>query len=130
LNEGTPLTLIEAMANARPVVATAVGGVVDLIGAPRLPISQNEEAMGYQIWQRGVSVSSGDAQGFARGLARLVEDPRLRDDLGQAGLQFVTRNYAKERLLTDMAGLYRELMQVESTSRRAEPPKEKLESRV
>ncbi len=32
-NEGTPLTLIEAMANERPVVSTAVGGVVDLLGA-------------------------------------------------------------------------------------------------
>ncbi len=31
-NEGTPLTLIEAMANARACVATAVGGVVDLLG--------------------------------------------------------------------------------------------------
>ena len=34
LNEGTPLTLIEAMANARPVISTAVGGVVDLLGEP------------------------------------------------------------------------------------------------
>jgi len=33
-NEGTPLTLIEAMANARPVISTAVGGVVDLLGEP------------------------------------------------------------------------------------------------
>jgi len=33
-NEGTPLTLIEAMANARPVIATSVGGVVDLLGEP------------------------------------------------------------------------------------------------
>ena len=110
LNEGTPLTLIEAMANARPVVATSVGGVVDLLGAPLLPVSQNDEAQGYQICQRGVSVPSGDAQGFARGLTRLIEDSGLRDDLGRIGLEFVTRNYAKERLLTDIAELYRELV--------------------
>ncbi|HMG74706.1 MAG TPA: glycosyltransferase [Pyrinomonadaceae bacterium] len=130
LNEGTPLTLIEAMANARPVIATAVGGVVDLIGDPVLPGSQDDEAGGYRICQRGVSVASGDAQGFARGLARLIEDRDLRDDLGRLGLEFVTRNYAKDRLLTDIAELYRELMRVESTSRLAEPPKENLESRV
>ena len=130
LNEGTPLTLIEAMANARPVVATSVGGVVDLLGAPLLPVSQNDEGRGYQICQRGVSVPSDDTQGFARGLARLIEDPGLRDDLGRVGFEFVTRNYAKERLLTDMAELYRELTQTESASRVSTPPKEDLELRA
>ena len=109
LNEGTPLTLIEAMANARPVVATAVGGVVDLLGPSTAP---GDKAQGYQICQRGISVVSSDAEGFARGLARLLEDPALGDALGRRGLEFVTRNYAKERLLTDMAELYRDLMQV------------------
>jgi len=112
LNEGTPLTLIEAMANARPVIATSVGGVVDLLGAPTPAKSPGEETPDYQICQRGISVASGDAQGFARGLARLIEDSVLRDDLGQSGLEFVTRNYSKERLLTDIAGLYRDLTQV------------------
>jgi len=110
LNEGTPLTLIEAMANARPVIATAVGGVVDLLGAPASPAAP---ASGYQICQRGVSVASGDAEGFARGLARLIEDSGLRDDLGRTGLEFVTRAYAKERLLTDVAELYRDLLRAE-----------------
>ena len=105
LNEGTPLTLIEAMANARPVVATSVGGVIDLLGAP----GKDEQASGYQICQRGVSVASGDAEGFAQGLMRLIADPGLRDELGRAGLEFVTRNYAKERLAADMVALYREL---------------------
>ena len=127
LNEGTPLTLIEAMANARPVVATSVGGVIDLLGAPA---PQSGEAPGYQICERGVLVASGDAEGFACGLARLIGDCDLRDNLGQAGLDFVTENYAKERLLTDIARLYRQLVQVESTSRLADPPKENLESRV
>jgi glycosyltransferase involved in cell wall biosynthesis len=117
LNEGTPLTLIEAMANARPVVATSVGGVTDLLGDPLLPVSQNDRGLGYRICQRGISVASGDAQGLARGLARLIEEPELRDDLGRIGFEFVSRNYAKQRLLTDIAGLYRELTQTESTSR-------------
>src|SRR6267143_414111 len=130
LNEGTPLTLIEAMANARPIVATSVGGVVDLLGDPLLPVSQNDEAVGYRICQRGVSVPSGDASGFARGLARLIEEPELRDRLGRIGFEFVTRNYAKERLLTDIAELYRELTQTESTSRVTTPPKEDLELRA
>jgi glycosyltransferase involved in cell wall biosynthesis len=110
LNEGTPLTLIEAMANARPVVATSVGGVIDLLGAPRSIDEVEEQGPGYEICERGVSVASGDAEGFAHGLARLIADPALRDKLGQNGFEFVTRNYAKERLLSDMAALYRELI--------------------
>jgi glycosyltransferase involved in cell wall biosynthesis len=110
LNEGTPLTLIEAMANARPVVATSVGGVVDLLGAPVTAGSRAGETPGYQICERGISVASGDAQGFACGLARLIQDPELRGDLGRTGFEFVTRNYAKERLLADIAELYRELV--------------------
>jgi glycosyltransferase involved in cell wall biosynthesis len=131
LNEGTPLTLIEAMANARPVIATSVGGVVDLLGAPVPPgAKQDDGASGYQLCQRGVLVASGDAEGLARGLARLIEDSGLRDELGRNGLEFVTRNYAKERLLTDIAELYRDLAQTESVRRPAEPPNENLESRV
>jgi glycosyltransferase involved in cell wall biosynthesis len=106
LNEGTPLTLIEAMANGRPVISTAVGGVVDLLGNPIAPA---EAEAGYRLCERGVSVASGDEHGFARGLERLIHDPGLREHLGQAGLEFVTRQYGKERLLTDVARLYREL---------------------
>jgi glycosyltransferase involved in cell wall biosynthesis len=127
LNEGTPLTLIEAMANARPVVATAVGGVADLLGSPA---RQYDEAPGYHICERGVSVAGGNAEGFAGGLQRLIADPNLRDDLGRAGLDFVTHKYAKERLLRDMAELYRDLMQVESVDRLAESPKERAASRM
>jgi glycosyltransferase involved in cell wall biosynthesis len=106
LNEGTPLTLIEAMANARPVISTAVGGVIDLLGDPVRP---DEQAEGYRVCERGVLVASSDANGFARGLERLIDDPGLRDELGRKGLEFVTRNYSKERLLADIAKLYSDL---------------------
>ncbi len=124
LNEGTPLTLIEAMANARPVAATAVGGVLDLLGSPTTPARRSDDEQGYQLCERGVSVASDDAEGFARGLTRLISDPKLRDDLGQVGLEFIAQKYSKERLLSDMAELYRDLMQVESAKRLARPPKE------
>ena len=106
LNEGTPLTLIEAMANARPVIATEVGGVVDLLGPI---VSTGDAGPGYAVRERGLLVKSGDAEGLARGLARLIEDESLRTDLGARGRDFVLRNYSRERLLADMTNLYEQL---------------------
>jgi glycosyltransferase involved in cell wall biosynthesis len=103
LNEGTPLTLIEAMANARPVIATAVGGVVDLLG------STVSRADGYTVCERGVLVKSGDVEGFAHGLARLIADAGLRRQVSAQGPEFVARHYSKARLLADMSELYGEL---------------------
>ena len=107
LNEGTPLTLIEAMANKRPVIATAVGGVVDLVGST---LSQSEAQAGYTLCERGVLVASGDPEGFALGLARLIKDHDLRRELGQRGFDFVTHKYSKERLLNDISDLYARLV--------------------
>ena len=134
LNEGTPLTLIEAMANARPVIATSVGGVADLLGAAirqdsQQDVRQDELATGYQLCERGISVASGDAKGFAHGLAHLIEDRQLRTELGARGLDFVTQNYAKERLLRDVSELYRELTRLEGVSVSARKAKNNLESR-
>jgi glycosyltransferase involved in cell wall biosynthesis len=128
LNEGTPLTLIEAMANARPVVATAVGGVVDLVGE-----ASNEEtasrrgaemktggahvcadtvvdAHAYTICERGVRVRTNDAEAFCEALRRLVADEELRRTLGERGRAFVSEHYSKERLVKDVLNLYSELL--------------------
>ena len=107
-NEGTPLTLIEAMANERPVVATAVGGVVDLLGAN---VSEDD---GFTVCERGISVRSDDVEGFARGLNRLIRDDALRYELGRQGREFVGRNYAKERLFSDISNLYEQLLKTET----------------
>ncbi len=93
LNEGTPLTLIEAMANARPIVATSVGGVVDLLGE-----------------DRGIRVPPRDEEAFAAALIKLAGDKQLRHDMGARGHEFVKRNYGKERLVEDIKHLYRELL--------------------
>ena len=102
-NEGTPLTLIEAMANERPVVATSVGGVVDLLG-------DVIEDGPYKVCKRGISVPPGDEDAFVAALSRIIRDRSLRTELGSRGLEFVEVNYSKERLFEDIKGLYAELM--------------------
>ena len=109
-NEGTPLTLIEAMANARPVVATSVGGVVDLLG-------EVVEDGPYQVCRRGIAVPPGDEDAFAAALSRIIRDRSLRQELGERGLEFVEVNYSKERLFEDIKHLYQEL-----THKNAEEP--------
>jgi glycosyltransferase involved in cell wall biosynthesis len=109
LNEGTPLTLIEAMANERPVIATAVGGVVDLLGVNSDEAKEGDNS--FTICERGILVRSNDVVGFCEGLRRLICDVALRRELGGRGRKFVEACYSKERLLSDTANLYRELLQ-------------------
>lgn len=115
-NEGTPLTLIEAMANARPVIATNVGGVADLLGN-----DQKCRDGEYLVCERGISVCSGDVDGFASGLARLVDDRELRNNVATKGFEFVRHKYPKQRLLHDIRGLYDELLNSEREAYRAVP---------
>lgn len=114
LNEGTPLSIIEGMANARPVVATMVGGVGDLLGE-KVSGASGER---FAIHERGLAVASGDAEGFSHALGYLMANESLRADLGQRGRDFVLKNYAKERLLADMSALYRELLNGEPVAHR------------
>ena len=109
LNEGTPLTIIEAMANSRAVISTEVGGVADLLGAAR-PDADNGDS-GYTLRCRGVAVAAGDAKAFCRGLVRLVGDCGLRQALGRNGRAFVERHCSKDRLICDMVALYEELLE-------------------
>lgn len=101
-NEGTPLTLIEAMANARPVVTTAVGGVVDLLGDA---ISHNA-SLPYVVCRRGVSVPPDNAEAFAAAMAQLVADRKLREEIATTGVQYVNQKHSRERLLKDIQKLY------------------------
>jgi glycosyltransferase involved in cell wall biosynthesis len=105
LNEGTPLSLIEAMANARPCISTAVGGVIDLLGA-----ETRQESVGFTVCERGVRTATGNAEGFLNGLIYLAKDEKLREELGARGLDFVFGSYDKERLISDIKKVYYDLM--------------------
>jgi glycosyltransferase involved in cell wall biosynthesis len=104
LNEGTPLSLIEAMAANRPVISTAVGGVVDLLG------DTVEQLDGFTRCERGLSVRSGDAESLYSGLVYLVENTAVRARLALQGREFVYKMYSKDRLVNDIKELYGRLL--------------------
>ncbi|HKP70636.1 MAG TPA: glycosyltransferase [Pyrinomonadaceae bacterium] len=103
LNEGTPLSLIEAMAAGRPVISTVVGGVVDLLGET---VSIHE---GFRVCERGIGIDSRSPDDFTKGLIYLMKNERLRETLALAGQKFARDTYSKQRLVEDIKKLYREL---------------------
>ncbi|HEV7375210.1 MAG TPA: glycosyltransferase [Pyrinomonadaceae bacterium] len=128
LNEGTPLTLIEAMANSRPCVATSVGGVVDLLGekVKRANGSGADEGA-WAVCERGVLVRPKDALAFSDALARVVNDEALRREMGARASRFIEQNYSKERLLADVMNLYREMTQ-ETVGSKVQSSKSKVKN--
>ena len=102
-NEGTPLSLIEAMAAGVPVISTAVGGVVDLLG------DAQERFDGFQRCERGIAVTEQIPEIFAKGLIFLAKNERLRESLIVAGVGFTRSNYSVARLTGDISSLYRQI---------------------
>jgi glycosyltransferase involved in cell wall biosynthesis len=93
-NEGTPVSAIEALAAARPVVATRVGGVPDVV----------------RDGVDGFLVEPGDTEAAAERLASLATDPGLRTQLGASGRAYARERYSVERLVDDVDRLYRSLL--------------------
>jgi len=105
-NEGTPVSLIEAMACSVPVIATDVGGVRDLLGNAQ----SDSISEGFKICERGILCRNNDFKGFANGLKYLVKNKQVREEIANAAKSFVMQNFSKERLLKDIASLYSELL--------------------
>ena len=93
-NEGTPVSVIEALAAERPAVATRVGGVPDVV---------REGVDGYLV-------DVGDAGTLAERLVELAGDPDKRDAMGREGRRRVLARYSVDRLVEDVDNLYRELL--------------------
>jgi glycosyltransferase involved in cell wall biosynthesis len=117
VNEGTPLSLIEAMAAKKPFVATDVGGVGDLMVSAPETGKTADGLGGFRIYSNGILVNSGDADGFAAALQMLVENKALGNEMGNKGREFVNINYSKERLIRDIENLYMRLIPDQQTKR-------------
>lgn len=107
LNEGTPLSLIEAMASEVPVISTIVGGVLDLLG------KRVEQKSGFCIFERGIGVwleQENIDESFSMGLLYLIRNPKLQKNLAKAGKEYVFSCYSKRRLVEDISSLYKNLL--------------------
>jgi len=103
LNEGTPLSLIEAMAAGKPVISTGVGGVRDLLGEAK------ETLNGFTVCERGVRIDTLIPEDYHRGLTYLIENDGEREAAAANGREFIFEKYSKERLIEDIKQLYRKL---------------------
>lgn len=94
VNEGTPVALIEALAAGRPVVATAVGGTPDLLENGRF----------------GTLIAPRSPEAAAQAVCSTLDSSGAAHRRAREGQLSVLARYSVDRLLRDMATLYRGLL--------------------
>ena len=90
--EAQGLSILEAMALSRPVVASAVGGIPEMIEDGR----------------SGLLVPPHDADALARAITRLLRDHPLADTLGRAGRELVHERFCVELMVRAIESIYDE----------------------
>ncbi len=103
LSESLPLTILEAMSAARPVVATSVGGIPEII--------RNGET--------GLLVRPSDPPSLAQAIAEILDRPALAARLGQAAQALVQREFSPRTQTSKVIGLYRQLLATPQHRQRA-----------
>jgi glycosyltransferase involved in cell wall biosynthesis len=91
--EGHPLSVMEALAAGLPVVATSAGGVPELV-ADRVT---------------GILVPPGDVRALAAALRLLVQNPRRRRELGEAG-RVASERFEASAMAAAYATLFEEVL--------------------
>jgi len=94
ISEGFPLAPAEAMALEKPVLATSVGGLTELI--------ENKVS--------GLLVPPGDASSLADKIAQLMADPALRERLGQGGRKRIETCFSLEMCADHYVNYYKTIV--------------------
>ena len=92
--EGLPVSILEALALARPVVATSVGGVPSII--------RNGET--------GLLVPAGDPGSLAAAINQLIDNPEYATTLGKKGQALVASEYSLEAMVRTTEAIYDEVL--------------------
>jgi len=93
VTEGLGTSLLDAMAAARPIVATRAGGIPEVVADG----------------ETGLLVPVRDSAQLAAAIVRLLKDPGLRNRLGAAGLARVRAHFSVERMVGQTLELYERL---------------------
>lgn len=93
--EAMPMCLLEALAAARPVIATSVGAIPQLV-IPGVT---------------GLLFEPGDVNALSAAMLRLLREPELGRKLGRHGHAHVARHFASEVVGKSYIGLYQEALQ-------------------
>lgn len=88
--EGLGLVVLEAMALKKPVIATNVGGVPEIIGDG----------------ETGILIPSGDSNALARALIKLLNDSALRQRMGEAGRTVAARDFSTTSMMNGIEQAY------------------------
>ncbi len=100
LNEGTPVSLIEAQAAGKPIISSKVGGIEDVV-------KDKETGLLFDLKNKKL---------FFDLLVKLVEDDNYRKKLSKNGVNWVNKNYHYSVLTENMRTLYlKELSQIRNT---------------
>jgi glycosyltransferase involved in cell wall biosynthesis len=92
--EGLPISIIEAMRAGLPVVASSVGGVPELV----------------TDGENGFLVPRGDIGAMAEALQRLIDDPGLRERMGQRSRERYLAEFTLERMVRETERVYEEVL--------------------
>lgn len=91
--EGLPYALIEAAAAGRPIIATAIDGVREVV----------------RDGETGLLVPPAEPEALSRAVLRLLGDPGLAGKLGRAAGEAIPPRFGLDRMIRETAALYREL---------------------
>ena len=94
LSEGIPMALLEAMAASRPIVASRVGGIPEII----------EDGV------EGFLVESMDVKNLAERCRQLIESPEFARKMGEQGRKRVERDFSAKAMADRVALVYKELL--------------------
>jgi glycosyltransferase involved in cell wall biosynthesis len=89
-SEGLPNAVLEAMLAARPVVATAVGGVPEIV----------------RDGVTGCLVAPGDDAALGAAIGRILKDPALASSLGDAARGYALASHSPARMADEFLRLY------------------------